>query len=116
MAQLWASFESFAQPHKQIVVSQHMTRALKFFKRFIELFERFAFVDELRIAQCQHLLHRADFVDHHAEDRSDSALARKMPALGELHLPSQKVYEILRIALIKHGKVAINSRLRGVLS
>src|SRR5688500_6038219 len=48
MAQLWASFESFAQSHKQIVISQHMTAALKFFKRCIELFERFAFVDELR--------------------------------------------------------------------
>ena len=86
-----------------------MASALEFFERFVQLFEGFTLVDELRVVLVEHLLHRADLVDHHAEDGADGALAREVTVFGQFHLPAQQINQVFGVALIEHGKVALNT-------
>src|ERR1044072_4500972 len=61
----------------------------------------------------EHFLHRADLVDHHAEDRADGALAWKATVFGEPHLAAQQINQVFRVASVEHGEVALNAcRLR----
>ena len=115
-AQLFAPFQSFAQADEQVVVGQEVARALELLEGVVQLFEGRALVREMRVRLLEHLLQRADLVDHHAEDRADGALAREAPLFGEVHLTAQQVDEVFGVARVEHGEVALDARRLGELA
>ena len=83
------AFERLAQTHEQIVISQHVTAALELLESLEQRLQVAALIDELRILLIQHLLQRLDLVDHHAEDRRDGSLARKVLCSIDSDLPAE---------------------------